>query len=639
MMKCQGGHGFRTRQEWEEFFNEYMSLISGISQDHILSPQLDIPKEQWVKEYRKRSQYIRKVYGQIEALLDQHMRYFTRSPEHWDEVTAGSLLSYLFRNCIQIDDSEMCMGAVDSLIPYYEEKQDEVALMKCYMVKMVGYATLDTVNWTKEILAYSRKAAALYEKNFDLLNEEERSMGISIYDFEADQLTEMANKGDITRNALVSEYLPTYHKSMEMIDRVIDSVDLTEKLHSSLPDIRMLFQSRLASLAVRLPADVFTDELLHFLYETAKTMYEKMLEEQTDEIGSVAVNEITYLMAGRMIGSADDETVRNRIMELEQLFPEPKSEGERQCDSILLEADQVIILSMRHLAERNPFMITDLKKVLKSAIRRVVTVPHRTFSEYVLCNDVYHSICPNLKYLDDRAEIVQSLLGMTVFRQMQTAFHTLMVGKCAVLITTHLIDEQPELLAGQLGTKNRDEVRNQKETIIHFSYLAALLHDIGKLFCSAVINMQYRKITDIEFQTIKFHPGTGGALLSMIPQLKEFHDIAAGHHRSFDGKTGYPMDFDNTKSPIKIFIDLITICDSLDAATDTLGRNYTTAKSFEQVLAELQANAGSYYSDVLVDFISNSRNLKKELAALIEEERGQVYYDVYSMLESMSAEM
>lgn len=638
-MNGHGEHGFRTRREWEAFFEEYQKIGASVSQDNIPVPQNSVPMELWLKEYQRRSQNIRNVYSQVEEILDWHIRYFTRYPGRWEEETADSLLSFLFRKCIQIDDSETCMGVADSLIPFYEERQNEKALMKCYMIKMVGYAALDTVNWTKEILACGRKAAALYEKNYDCLNEEERSMGISIYDFQADQLSEMTDREDGSGETLETEYLPMYYRSMEMVDRVIASVDLTEKLHSSLPDIRMLFQSRLASMAVRQPADYFTEEQMKFLHETAKTVYEMVMAGQTSEIGSVAVNEITYLMTERLVGNVTAETIQRRIMELESLFPDPKGAGERQCDSILLEADQVIILSMSRLAENNPSMRDDLKKVLKLAIRRVIALPHRTFSEYVLCNDVYRSICPNLRYLEDRAEIVQSLLGITVFRQMQTAFHTLMVGKLASLITGYVVDERPELLVGQLETRSEEEVKAKKEKIVYFAYMSALLHDVGKLFCSAVINMQYRKITDIEFQTIKFHPGTGGKILSMIPQLEEFHDIAAGHHRSFDGKTGYPMEFDNTKSPKKIFIDLITICDSLDAATDTMGRNYARAKTFEQVLGELQERAGSSYSDVLVDLISSSEKLKAELAELIEKERGQVYYDVYLMLEKMSEEM
>ena len=635
-MRHQEEHGFRTRQEWGDFFEEYLAIGAGVSQDNIPVPQSDVPVELWVKEYRSRSQNIRKVFDQMEAILDWHIRYFTRYPEHWDEETAETLLSYLFRNCIQIDDSETCMGVADSLIPYYEERQNEIALMKCCMIKMVGYASLDTVDWANEIFVWGKNALALYERTFVRLNEEEKSMGISIYDYLTDQLTVMACRREEDGRTLYTEYLSVYQKSMEMVDRVIASVDLSESLHSSLPYIRILLQSRPASMVIRRPSEEFAEEQLHILNEIAAKVYKEVRIGQTNEIGIVAVDEVTYLMTERLLGRADDEMIRSRIMELESLFSDPKKEGAQQCDSILLDADQIIILSMSQMSENNPAMISDLKKVLKMAIQRVITVPHRSFSEYVLCNGVYYSICPNLKYLDDRKEIVQSLLGITVFRQMQTAFHTLMVGRCAMLITDHLIDEQPELLTGQLGTGTREEVREQKKTFMDFVYTAALLHDVGKLFCSAVINMQYRKITDIEFQTIKFHPGTGGEILSMIPQLEEFHDIAAGHHRSFDGKRGYPMEFDNTKSPKKVFIDLITICDCLDAATDTLGRNYTSAKTFNQIMAELLAGAGSSYSDVLVDFISGSGKLKDELAELIEKDRGQVYYDVYSIVGKMS---
>ncbi|MEE1464404.1 MAG: hypothetical protein UF734_02105 [Clostridium sp.] len=66
--------------------------------------------------------------------------------------------------------------------------------------------------------------------------------------------------------------------------------------------------------------------------------------------------------------------------------------------------------------------------------------------------------------------------------------------------------------------------------------------------------------------------------MNQIPQLKCYHDIAVGHHKSFDDLSGYPKEFHTSQSRQKILIDLISICDSLDAATDYLGRNYAKSK-------------------------------------------------------------
>ena len=147
--------------------------------------------------------------------------------------------------------------------------------------------------------------------------------------------------------------------------------------------------------------------------------------------------------------------------------------------------------------------------------------------------------------------------------------------------------------------------------------------------------MQYRRLIDIEYETIKFHPNSSSTILSDIPSLSIYHDIAIGHHKSFDGTFGYPKEFDNTASPQRILIDLIRICDSLDAATDTFGRLYAAPKSFQTVLKEFQMLKGTSYSDVLVDFISEHEDVQHQLENLLEEEREQVYVEMYHIIKGL----
>ena len=110
-----------------------------------------------------------------------------------------------------------------------------------------------------------------------------------------------------------------------------------------------------------------------------------------------------------------------------------------------------------------------------------------------------------------------------------------------------------------------------------------------------------------------------------------------GHQKSYDGRSGYPPEFDNASSPIKIFIDIITICDSLDAATDHLGRNYTTSKDFDTVLGELRAGRDPRYSGALVDLLDEAGELRDKLRVILEDGRRKVYYDVHKMILSASS--
>ena len=175
-------------------------------------------------------------------------------------------------------------------------------------------------------------------------------------------------------------------------------------------------------------------------------------------------------------------------------------------------------------------------------------------------------------------------------------------------------------------------MRKRAPEFRRYLYCGAVLHDVGKLLCSSVINAQSHKLGELEFRVLKYHPITGGEMLERIPELSMFRDIALGHQKSFDGASGYPEAFDSTASPQKIFIDIITICDSLDAATDHLGRNYTTAKDFPTVMDELRAGRGTRYSGDIIALLDADSGLCARVQRLLGDGRREVYYDVHKMI-------
>lgn len=67
------------------------------------------------------------------------------------------------------------------------------------------------------------------------------------------------------------------------------------------------------------------------------------------------------------------------------------------------------------------------------------------------------------------------------------------------------------------------------------------------------------------------------------------------------------------KSPWRSFIDLVVICDCLDAATDNLSRNYRKNKTLNDVLPEFVKEAGTRYNPVMVKAIVGDKDLCKKL--------------------------
>lgn len=233
------------------------------------------------------------------------------------------------------------------------------------------------------------------------------------------------------------------------------------------------------------------------------------------------------------------------------------------------------------------------------------------------------------KYLKP-AERIQFLNSLNVATQVTTYAHSVHVATIAKELMQGILDYQPELLVGALGDKQVSEILQHKQQYLDFIHDAGMYHDIGKNSIASVVNNDYRPLTDEEFAIIKTHPQLGLQYLDLSPALKRFHDTTLGHHKWYNGKGGYPDSFDNTKSPQRILIDIVTLSDCLQAATERIGRNYKGDKTFDTVMSEFRRDAGVRYNPDLVNLIDEHPGLAKKLSGLIDDEWIEIYYNIYS---------
>ena len=182
-------------------------------------------------------------------------------------------------------------------------------------------------------------------------------------------------------------------------------------------------------------------------------------------------------------------------------------------------------------------------------------------------------------------------------------------------------------MKGALGKIRHGKVLLNSKKCLDFIYEAAFYHDIGKNGIISTVNNDYRPLTDEEYAIIKTHPALGAELLKIAPSLYEkYHDTTLGHHKWYNGKGGYPEDFDNTKSPKRILIDIITLSDCMQAATEHIGRNYKEGKTFDMVMEEFRKGAGTKFNPDLVKFIDTHDDVARDLAVLIND----AYFNIYS---------
>lgn len=242
---------------------------------------------------------------------------------------------------------------------------------------------------------------------------------------------------------------------------------------------------------------------------------------------------------------------------------------------------------------------------------------------------------PLLQCIESAEKKEQLFINLLLARHPSTYMHSVMVQKITLMILDEVLKQHPEYLVGLLKTKDVQQVLQKQAQIRKFAARAAIFHDTGKNRIIDIIVTEHRKINDEEFAAIKRHPQLGAEFLSIDPAFHAYRDVALGHHRFYDGKGGYPMIFDNRKSVDKPLIDLITISDCVDAATDYMSRNFQRAKTLEQVLEELKTDAGTRYHPGYVELLVQDQALFARIEQLVSHERENIYYAIFKQCQTL----
>jgi len=158
---------------------------------------------------------------------------------------------------------------------------------------------------------------------------------------------------------------------------------------------------------------------------------------------------------------------------------------------------------------------------------------------------------------------------------------------------------------------NNDEILEKKDLI----RLASMLHDVGKVAISDLILKKPAKLTQDEFEIMKYHT-IYGARLFQDPRSEMDRisgEIALSHHEKWDG-TGYPGKLENLYTTditdinlgngykgeeIPILGRICAIADVYDALISR--RVYKDAWDEDEVLNHIKEQGGSHFDPELID--------------------------------------
>jgi putative nucleotidyltransferase with HDIG domain len=151
------------------------------------------------------------------------------------------------------------------------------------------------------------------------------------------------------------------------------------------------------------------------------------------------------------------------------------------------------------------------------------------------------------------------------------------------------------------------------DTPIQALYMAAMVHDIGKVAVPSEILTKPTHLTDLEMQMVQGHVESGFQILKDIPFPWPIAEMVRQHHERLDG-SGYPrgLKADQICPEAKI----LAVADTIEAISSH--RPYRPARGLAKAMEEIRAGAGIKFDAEVVDAAFELLNSDREFLALFD---------------------
>lgn len=561
--------------------------------------------DSWKMNLVFRSDRIRQIFNENENAITK-LKELLNDLDDNTAYELARMIKNLKEN--EILDASVIILITDKLIEYYTLKNNMNMLISLYMLKaleeMEFFLRMDAK--TKDIpLNCYLNVIAYKDRISELDNTAKRNIFIAYYNL----IGPLSDLDSETRKKSLS-----YYKEVREVYKNNDFSECQDEIDEELGYIN----------------DVFLTQFGYYLSKNTEIReeYFKFVKElqENDEVDELEINLIDIAKDFFNHTVSLDETIDAGY----QLFLKYLGNGitydssddnlNHFCNILDIGEFTIHLLQKSKQNKKINEYLTSIGSVL---LNYISSVPYKDHTNYF--DDISADLCQLLMPFCKTREEKEGLLNKLVLkRQPITYIHSIMVKEITLRITKAILKYDKNIFKPLF-----DLGYDTDEKILKYMEKASLYHDLGKCLTVGVINLQSRKLTEREYAYIKLHPSKARVLLDDDSDFDEFYDVMIGHHKYYDGLGGYPSEFDNTKSKYKIAIDLVTISDSIDAATDIYGRNYTKGKNFSTLLEELKQESGTRYNPILVDFISNHKDLIDILDDVTGKNRLVVYYDVY----------
>jgi putative two-component system response regulator len=192
-------------------------------------------------------------------------------------------------------------------------------------------------------------------------------------------------------------------------------------------------------------------------------------------------------------------------------------------------------------------------------------------------------------------ELIQSRKEVEALRKMRETLDGLLVGLTTLIEARDPYTAGHQFRVAQLSTAIAHELAMEDDRVAGLR-IAALVHDIGKVYVPAEFLNKPGRLSDGEFNIIKAHPQVGYNILHPINFPWPIAEIVLQHHERLDGQ-GYPRGL--AGEAIMPEARVIAVADVVDAMASH--RPYRSGLGLDKALAEVSHLRGAAFDPRAVD--------------------------------------
>lgn len=380
----------------------------------------------------------------------------------------------------------------------------------------------------------------------------------------------------------------------------------------------LVYFRRMAKTPEKIP-----QEYVDLVYEAAVYALEHIQENQSTSLPNLILIKYTLAAASFHKGLISLEELLDRFDEL--------SEPDSNC-SLAEKASAIVKMILYYIEYYRLYADCSKEEMINLLAGRTRKVLNfiRSIPPTEITNTLEQDIIEYLKAISNiyPFELCKDLLyQVTIVRHPSTFIHVDMVRQISLVLTKALLEHQPEFFEGILSGYSVEQVRLKKREILKTIEDMAMFHDVGKHFFINYINLAYRKLDDIEFKIIQLHSQRGYDFLASGKYPKPIADGILLHHLWHDGTKGYPEGAHHTNNlPL---VDILSVADSIDAATDFVGRPYSLTKNLYQLKEEFEQFEGTRYAKEVVEILKRPE-IFEEVNRIITEGREEEAYRIWT---------